>query len=56
MTQKNLLMTNINHNMVKTPRYYDPNDKIPDKIMYGRAIPLKLDCSIFVRTNEEDLL
>ena len=37
---------------VKVLRYYYPSDKIPDKIMYGRAIPLKFHCSIFLRTND----
>ena len=35
-------------------KYYDPSDKIPDKVMYGKAIHLKIDCSMFIRTNEMD--
>ena len=29
-------------------QYYDYSDAIPDKVIYGKAIPLTLDCSSFV--------
>lgn len=36
-------------NQEEIVKYYDTSDKIPDKVIYGRAIPLTLYCSSFVR-------
>ena len=33
-------------------RYYDPKDNIPTRILHGKAVPLSLDCSSFVRKND----
>jgi len=37
-----------------TLKYYDPSDKIPAKVMYGKAVHLNIDKSIFVRQGELD--
>ena len=39
---------------IEYPKYYDPGDKITMKVLHGRAIPLSIYSSIFIRKNELD--
>lgn len=33
-------------------KFYDPTDNIPEKDKFGKSIPLTMDCSSFIRTNQ----